>query len=123
MQVGDLVTLSAAGKKIEEIRLTHRRWFKANASKYGRMTKAEQISWLDYWENDKMLGMIQRVEKKYRRLWNYEQGRWEVPEDTEKLGIPPKVFYYVRWFANGRNKQTKQLRQHIKYVSKVKKTS
>ena len=78
MQVGDLVTLSAAGKKIEEIRLTHRRWFKANASKYGRMTKAEQISWLDYWENDKMLGMIQRVEKKYRRLWNYEEGRWQV---------------------------------------------
>ena len=114
MDVGDLVTLSAAGQKIDRIIGEHKRYFRGPSSNYYSLHGDDQKRFVEYWDNDKMVGLITQIRRNPIERYDYEQGQY-VPDGE-------KVYYYVAWQANPKPLGSEtHTRGHLKFIKRTKK--
>ena len=114
MNVGDLVTLSAAGQKIDRIIDEHKRYFRGAESSYYRLHGDDQKRFVEYWDNNKMVGLITKLRRNPIERYDYERSQYV--RDGEK------VTYYVAWQANPKPMACEShTRGHLKFVKRGKK--
>ncbi len=113
MKVGDLVTLSAAGKKVQDVEHRHRTFFKGPHSSYWSLCPDDHKRFKSYWNNNKMVGLVTEVRKGAGRVrWNQEERRYETGTSYT---------FYIAWQANPKPMATtRHSRSHLKFVSRKK---
>ena len=115
MKVGDLVTLSAAARKIQDVEMRHKRFFRGPESSHWHLRGDDAERFKAYWEGkNTIVGLITRIsERSGRTRWNYQTNRYETPTNTH---------YHVSWQANPKPlSPTQHRRGHLKFVSRSKK--
>jgi len=113
MNVGDLVTLSALGRGSKHIVETHKKFFRGPGSSYYGLCADDLDRFLDYWQNDRVVGLVTaKVEREGRAQWDFELKRWVSPK---------KMVYSIAWQANPKGMtSTLCSRNHLKFVKKHK---
>jgi len=116
MKVGDLVTLSASGRKTDKIYEGHKKYFQGPHSHYYTLCEEDRQKFMAYWENPKagqrVIGLVTRVEEKRDQYYSYEDGGW-MPSDTVKLR------FHVAWQANPKALATMEhIRGHLKFIKR-----
>ena len=113
MQVGDLVTLSAAGKGIRRVADEHKRFFRGTASSYYGLCADDLDRFLDYWQNDRVVGLVTAVVE--------SAGRYQYDWDKKQYISTKSMNYHIAWQANPKAlATTKHSRGHLKFVKKHK---
>ncbi|MBO67312.1 MAG: hypothetical protein CL398_03280 [Acidiferrobacteraceae bacterium] len=116
MNVGDLVTLSAAGKKTDKVIAQHKQYFRGPESSYYGLCSEDKKRFNEYWENDKVVGLITNIWRNPIKRYCWQSQEYIQDGDREK------VIYYVAWQANPRPMRTDQHpRSHLKFVKRGKK--
>ena len=114
MNVGDLVTLSTAGKKIQSVTDQHKRFFRGPESTYYGLCKKDRERFDKYWKANKIVGLVLAVEEL--------QGRGQYDWHQEKYVYSKIVSYRIAWQANPEAlATTRHSRSHLKFVKKHKK--
>jgi len=113
MQVGDLVTLSTAGKKIRRVADQHRRFFWGPNSGYYVMCEEDRKRFYNYWQDNQMVGLVTKiVEKDSRPQYDWEKKRHVYKTSTS---------YEIAWQANPKVlAMTTHSRGHLKFVKRHK---
>lgn len=113
MNIGDLVTLSSAGKNIQRVTDQHKRFFQGPGSRYYSLCADDFKRFSDYWQKDQMVGLVTKVIQR--------QGRAQYDWEKEQYVYKTSTLYEVAWQANPRTMETtKHSRGHLKYVKKHK---
>ena len=113
MKVGDLVTLSSAGKGIRRVTDQHKRFFRGPQSTYYGLCPEDRERFGKYWAANKMVGLVTAVEER--------QGRGQYDWDKKQYVYAKSVFYRIAWQANPTAlATTKHSRGHLKFVKKHK---
>ena len=113
MDVGDLVTLSSAGRKIDRIITEHKRFFRGPDSNYYGLCSEDKKRFNNYWDGS-VVGLITKIYREPINRYDYEAGAYV--QDREK------VTYYVAWQANPKGMVAlRQTRGHLKFVKRGKK--
>ena len=111
MDVGDLVTLSSAARKVDRIILEHKRFFRGPDSSYYGLCSEDKKRFNEYWGNEKMVGLITKIYREPINRYDYEAGGYV--QESER------VTYYVAWQANPKGMATlRQTRGHLKFVKR-----
>ena len=66
MNIGDLVTLSSAGKSIRRVADQHKRFFRGPNSTYYGLCDEDRKRFLDYWQRDRY---VYRTSTVYEIAW------------------------------------------------------
>ncbi len=113
MDVGDLVTLSAAGRKIDRIVTEHKRFFRGPDSSYYGLCSEDSKRFNSYWGGS-VVGLITKVYREPINRYDYLEGGYV--QDSER------VSYWVAWQANPKGMAAlRQTRGHLKFVKRGKK--
>ena len=114
MNIGDLVTLSSAGKNIQRVGDQHKRFFHGPNSTYYRLCDDDRKRFLDYWNKDQMVGLVTKVVQR--------QGRPQYDWEKERYVYKTSTQYEIAWQANPKAMATtKHSRGHLKFIKKRKK--
>ena len=114
MKVGDLVTLSAAGKKIQDVERKHASFFRGPGSSYWNLTPQDHKRFKSYWTNDRMVGLVTRVTER--------TGRTTYDWDRKMYVSTTGVSYFVAWQMNPKPlAETMHTRGHLKFAARGKK--
>ena len=116
MNVGDLVTLSSAGRKIDRVLMQHKQYFRGPESSYYGLCSEDKKRFNEYWDSGKVVGLVTRIWRNPIQRYCWERGSYVNDGDKEK------VIYYVAWQANPRPLRTEEHpRGHLKFVKRAKK--
>tara|TARA_Y100000296_G_scaffold68983_1_gene82472 strand:- start:775 stop:1125 length:351 start_codon:yes stop_codon:yes gene_type:complete len=114
MNIGDLVTLSSAGKSIQRVTDQHKRFFRGPNSTYYGLCDEDRERFLDYWQKDQMVGLVTKVVQR--------EGRGQYDWEAERYVYRTSTVYEIAWQANPEAMATsKHSRGHLKFVKKRKK--
>jgi len=114
LNIGDLVTLSSAGKNIQRVTDQHKRFFRGPNSTYYGLCDDDFERFSDYWGKEQMVGLVTKVVQR--------QGRGQYDWDKERYVYKTNTMYEVAWQANPKAMATtKHSRGHLKFVKKHKK--
>ena len=115
MNVGDLVTLSAVGKDTNRVTDQHKRFFRGPKSTYYGLGDEDNRRFQDYWQNDKMVGLVTAIVEM--------SGRYQYDWEREEYATVKRMAYQVAWQANPKalTEPTRHSRGHLKFVKKHKK--
>jgi len=114
MNVGDLVTLSSVGKNTQHVVDKHKKFFRGPGSTYYGLCADDLDRFHDYWQNDRVVGLVTAVvESAGRHQYDWEERRYISRKS---------VAYQVAWQANPKGMtSTRHMRSHLKFVKKCKK--
>ena len=115
MKVGDLVTLSAAGRKTQDVEARHKRFFVGPKSNYWNLAAEDTDRFHIYWDGvGKIVGLITKITNRHGRTrWDSDVGQYVTDTNTD---------YWVAWQANPKPlSATQHRRGHLKFVKKHKK--
>ena len=111
MKVGDLVTLSASGRKTGFIERDHKTFFRSAASSYWQLCAADRAKFQDYWHNGQVVGMVAQVVSSPGDQYDQHTGRY-INKET--------LSYYIVWQADPTPmRQIRHGRNHLKFISKA----
>jgi hypothetical protein len=114
MNVGDLVTLSSVGKDTQHVIDKHKKFFRGPGSTYYGLCADDLDRFYDYWQNDRVVGLVTAVVER--------EGRGQYDWDKRKYVYATSVAYEVAWQANPEGMtSTRHMRGHLKFVKKCKK--
>ena len=111
MKVGDLVTLSASGRKTGFIERDHKAFFRSAASSYWNLCAADRAKFQNYWCNGQIVGMVAQVKRTAGDQYDPHSGRYITKETLS---------YYIAWQADPTPmRQIRHGRNHLKFISKA----
>ena len=114
MDVGDLVTLSAAGQKIDRIIGEQKRYFRGPESGYYALHGDDHKRFMEYWDNNKMVGLVTQVYREPLTEFSYAEEAY--------VSCGERVTYYVAWQANPKPLGVERhTRSHLKFIKRGKK--